>query len=278
MQENLLGKHTRYPSRYDASLMRPVLRAENRGHLNSKNFIARLQGFDIWHAYELSWLNQQGKPENRLGSFIVPCNSTNLIESKSLKLYLNSLNQERFEHPQQVQSLLEADLSAVAKGPVTVIFSELNQANSLAIKNPTGVCLDALNISTEQYFPQAELLELESGNGEGERIEELLYSDLLKSNCPVTGQPDWGSVFVEYKGKKINHVSLLKYIISYRQHSGFHEHCVESIFSDILRVCMPDELTVYACYLRRGGLDINPVRSTKSLVYENFQYLRLCRQ
>lgn len=216
-------------------------------------------GFDIWTAYELSWLDLQGKPVAKIAEFSMPCNTDNIVESKSFKLYLNSLNQERFDTPSKVASLLEKDLSACVNGPVMVALYSLDNYARQGLQVMPGICLDGLPVSVETYQPDASLLALD----EGVVVTESLYSHLLKTNCPVTGQPDWASILVRYTGSPINHESLLKYLISYRDHQDFHEQCIERIFMEILELCQPKDLEVCARYTRRGGLDINPYRSTK---------------
>ncbi len=228
-------------------------------------------GEDIWNAYEVSWLDAKGKPIVVIAEFRFPHNSPNIIESKSFKLYLNSLNQTHYETEQDVVAVLIRDLSAVAGVEVSVILRELNSIQTLVIH--TGdYCIDDLDIEASVYHPDASLLSL---NVNKAYVEERLVSHLLKSNCPVTDQPDWGSVFIDYKGKQINHESLLKYVISFREHTDFHEQCVERMYIDIMRHCQPEELVVSARYVRRGGLDINPYRSSKTLILTND---RLSRQ
>ncbi|WP_331345259.1 NADPH-dependent 7-cyano-7-deazaguanine reductase QueF [Cellvibrio sp. UBA7661] len=261
MSHNPLGQQTEYVSEYAPQLLFPIARTESRKHL----FIADVlpfYGVDIWTGYELSWLNLSGKPQVAVAEFRIPCDSEYIIESKSFKLYLNSLNQSCFESEKDVQGVLERDLSAVAKAavkvqlfPVTHRHKDGNYLESIA--RPTAIELDALDVSVDTYHPSPELLKTGSAF-----VEEMLVSHLLKTNCPVTGQPDWASVFIAYKGNQILHDNLLRYIISFREHQDFHEHCVERIFCDILRECKPQALSVYARYTRRGGLDINPFRSS----------------
>jgi 7-cyano-7-deazaguanine reductase len=200
----------------------------------------------------------------------VPAESANLIESKSFKLYLNSYNQTRFESWTQVETSLVKDLSACAGAAVNVVLQRINDTPPIQ-SGFEGICLDDQDVEIEVYDVDASLLATASE----EIVSETLYSDLLRSNCPVTGQPDWGSVCIEYTGKAISREALLKYLVSFREHSGFHELCVETIFVDLLQHCAPSELTVYARYLRRGGLDINPLRSSKSAEVGN---VRLARQ
>jgi len=252
----VLGKEVAYPSAYSPELLCVLPRGEGR-HVEGR---LPFMGSDRWYAYELSWLNPKGKPVVAMGCFIIPCESMGLIESKSLKLYLNSFNQTAFESLESVQNTLLKDFSAALGVDVRV---ELQLAESFSdwpgahVRKPEGICIDDEDVLVSTYSPSADLLNVEAGQVE----REVLYSNLLKSNCPVTGQPDWATVLVSYKGKKINRQSLLLYICSYRQHSGFHEQCVEQIFKDILQHCEPEFLAVEACYTRRGGLDINPFRT-----------------
>jgi len=215
-------------------------------------------GVDIWNAYELSWLNLNGKPMVACAEFRVPADSENIIESKSFKLYLNSFNQTRLGGIAELSAVLTKDLSAAAGAPVQVeIACPDDWGLNYGIQNPAGECLDSLDISPDSYQPNSMLLKA----SEGESVTEELYSHLLRSRCPVTSQPDWASVEIAYSGPRIDREGLLAYLISFREHDDFHEQCVEQIFSDINRYCQPTSLRVYARYLRRGGLDINPWRS-----------------
>jgi 7-cyano-7-deazaguanine reductase len=215
-------------------------------------------GEDVWHAYELSWLNSKGKPVVALAEFFIPAQSPNLIESKSFKLYLNTFNQTKFDSLQEVQNRLESDLSAATGADVHVTVVYLHQAGRSAdIGEFDAVCIDELDVSIEHYSTQPNMLKADLNT----LVSEKLVSHLLKSNCLVTGQPDWGSVIIDYTGAKIDHESLLKYLISFRQHNEFHEQCVERIFTDLMANCQCESLTVYARYTRRGGLDINPFRT-----------------
>jgi 7-cyano-7-deazaguanine reductase len=236
---------------------------------NDKILIALpFRGVDIWNAYEVSWLNPKGKPVVALAEFRIPATSTHIVESKSFKLYLNSFNLTRFETQAEVVQLMQSDLSKAAGGQVEVILT-LPQEN-VEIGKLEGRCIDDLDIEVEHYEPAPELL-----TAGGETLSESLVSHLLKSNCPVTGQPDWASIQVSYQGPKIDEKGLLAYLISYREHGDFHEQCVETIFMDIWNRCRPQKLSVYARYVRRGGLDINPFRSSLNDRPEN---MRLSRQ
>jgi 7-cyano-7-deazaguanine reductase len=268
-----LGKTTLYADRYDASLLDPISRSVARASLPLSN-TERLpfSGVDRWTGYELSWLNGSGKPLVAMAEFEFPCTSPRIIESKSFKLYLNSFNQTVFESVRAVASQMEKDLSQAAGAPVLVHLMDMRQAAALGVGHFTGICLDDLDVTCRTYEPNPELLRLAAGGAE---VHETLFSDLLKSNCPVTGQPDWASLYLRYAGPAIDRAALLQYIVSFRNHRDFHEHCVERIFLDVSRQLRPRELTVYARYTRRGGLDINPFRTNCG---EQLPELRLVRQ
>ncbi len=271
-----LGKSSEYVSSYDASLLCPIPRQASRRGLSIENSGLPFGGVDIWTGYELSWLDGRGKPQVAVAEFSFPCDSANIVESKSFKLYLNSLNQMRYDSWPQVSELLKADLSRVAAAPVAVRLLPLSASRApLAgelhhCAQFNGISLDELEVDIVDYQPNPALLEVSEA-----QVEELLCSDLLKTNCPVTGQPDWASLSIRYSGPQIDREGLLKYIVSYRQHQDFHENSVESIFMDLLKFCRPDKLSVYARYTRRGGLDINPFRSNCG---ESPAAIRLLRQ
>ena len=269
-QDSLLGKQTQYCSQYDASLLFPIPRKEKRDELNIDSTNLSFDGLDIWTAYEVSWLNSKGKPIVAIVDFAFPAESEYLIESKSFKLYLNSFNGTRFDNEQSVIDLWEKDLSNACGSVVSVDLRKLEFDETLIGKLP-GTNLDNLDIEVTQYSVDSSLLKV-NGN---ELVTETLNSNLLKSNCLVTGQPDWGSVVIRYEGKQIDHESLLQYIISFREHNEFHEQCVERIFTDIKKYCQPEKLTIYARYTRRGGLDINPYRSNFE---DEFDISRTLRQ
>ena len=250
-----LGKKSSYINTYSPQLLFPLPRKSKRDELGLSDTLP-FHGFDFWTGFEISWLNLKGKPQVAVAEFKLPAHSRCLIESKSFKLYLNSLNNSRFQDWASVQHLMIQDLSQAAEAPVEVQLFSLQEAPS-QIASFTGICLDELDIECTTYQPHADYLT----STPGQLVEETLYTDLLKSNCLVTGQPDWGSVQVSYKGQKIDHAGLLKYIVSLRDHNEFHEQCVERIFVDILHHCQPEKLSVYARYTRRGGLDINPYRT-----------------
>ncbi|MGH1374674.1 MAG: NADPH-dependent 7-cyano-7-deazaguanine reductase QueF [Cellvibrionaceae bacterium] len=255
---NVLGKQTEYISVYNPSLLCPIPRQQSRRELGLKPEALPFRGVDIWTAYEVSWLDSNGKPEVAVVEFEVPATSPNIIESKSFKLYLNSFNQTAFSSAYDVTRTMESDLTTAAGAPVMVTLKTLAQATQEAVGHFAGECIDHEPVKIECYSPSPDLLTLAQPE---KVVSETLYSDLLKSNCPVTGQPDWASVFVQYRGPQIDRASLLKYIISFREHQDFHEHCAERMYLDIQRHCNPEELTVYARYTRRGGLDINPYRT-----------------
>ncbi len=253
-----LGKSTAYVDHYDASLLQAVPRSMNREPLGLYPDNLPFHGADIWTLYELSWLNAKGLPQVAVGEISLNANSQNLIESKSFKLYLNSFNQTVFPDWETVQETLTRDLSACAQGDVTVTVSRLSEIEGTPVGRFDGICIDEQDIEIDSYEFSTDYLA--SAKGE-EIVEESLVSHLLKSNCLITHQPDWGSVQIRYRGPKIDREALLRYLVSFRHHNEFHEQCVERIFNDLLRFCQPEKLAVYARYTRRGGLDINPWRS-----------------
>ncbi|MCE2569992.1 NADPH-dependent 7-cyano-7-deazaguanine reductase QueF [Motilimonas eburnea] len=253
-----LGQDTQYDATYDPTLLQAVPRSLNRDDLALKGDPLPFHGFDLWGLYELSWLNAKGKPVVATAHCKLDAGSENLIESKSFKLYLNSLNQQKFSSEQAVLDTLVKDLSACANGQVDVtLYTDLDQ-NYETLGSFSGHLIDDLDIEINTYDFNPDYLKNSTTT---EVVEETLYSHLLKSNCLVTNQPDWGSVLIKYQGPKINPEHLLRYLISFRQHNEFHEQCVERIFQDISHYCKPTKLTVFARYTRRGGLDINPFRS-----------------
>ncbi len=272
VHDSALGKSVAGSAHYDPGLLFPIPRASGREALGLGAALP-FHGVDIWNAYELSWLDPRGKPQVAMAEFRVPASSPNLIESKSFKLYLNSLNAMRSADFESVQQLLRADLSKAAGGDVGVILRLLNAKEVSTIEAPEGHSIDELDIEIDQYGPpRAELL---GADINAKAVVETLVSDLLKSNCPVTGQPDWASVQIHYAGAPIDRAGLLRYLISYRNHDDFHEQCVERIFRDIQMRCAPEQLTVHARYTRRGGLDINPWRSNvNDLDAENRRLIR----
>jgi 7-cyano-7-deazaguanine reductase len=253
-QDSLLGRETAYPSQYDATLLFPIARAAGRAELGIADDALPFVGHDRWHAYELSWLDARGKPCVATATLTVPCDSPSLVESKSLKLYLNSLNAERFNSDEAARERIATDLSVRAGADVSV---QLGLPPMMAEKEAESI--DAQDLDIDDYGPpNPSYLSADAT----QPVEESLLSHLLKSNCPVTGQPDWASVSIRYRGPRIDRDGLLRYLVSFRDHADFHEHCVERIFSDLLAQCRPQALSVEARYTRRGGLDINPWRAT----------------
>ena len=258
-----LGKSTDYRDTYDAGLLQGVPRSLNRDPLGLHADTLPFHGADIWTLYELSWLNAKGLPQVAVGHVELSHTTVNLVESKSFKLYLNSFNQTRFGSWEDVRHTLERDLSACAQGDVTVSLYRLDEIEGQPIAHFHGTCIDNQDIEIDNYQFNADYLLNSTGS---KKVEETLVSHLLKSNCLITHQPDWGSVQIEYRGSQIDREKLLRYLVSFRHHNEFHEQCVERIFSDILRFCKPESLSVYARYTRRGGLDINPWRSNTDFV------------
>lgn len=253
-QDLPLGRAVDYPRHYDPSLLYPIARSLGRTALQldgTPPFI----GVDRWHAYELSWLDARGKPQVATATLTVPAESPNLIESKSLKLYLNSFNASRFDDAAAVRDRIAADLAQAAGASVAVAFG---LPAIVGAGDDTAILVDTLEVAIDDYGPpNAAHLQCED-----EVIEETLRSQLLKSNCPVTGQPDWADVHIAYRGPRLDRAGLLRYLVSFRDHAEFHEQCVERIFIDVLTHCRPQQLSVEARYTRRGGLDINPWRAT----------------
>ncbi len=259
-----LGKASPYADQYDPGLLFPIARAPKRSEIGITGSVPFV-GADLWTAFELSWLNERGKPQVALAHFTVPCETPNIVESKSFKLYLNSLNNTRFATAQDVQARLRADISeAVWRGaqhPGTVGVRLLlpEQFDQEPVHELDGLNLDRLDIECHTYQPAPELLRAAMDEAP---VSEVLVSHLLKSNCLVTGQPDWGSVRIAYTGPQIDQERLLQYLVSFRNHNEFHEQCVERIYMDLWTRCQPIKLEVYARYTRRGGLDINPWRTS----------------
>ena len=267
-----LGQNTEYKSQYDASLLQPVPRRLNREGLGIVEQQPFNQGADVWTCYELSWLNSNGLPQVAIADVEIDFKSENLIESKSFKLYLNSFNQTKFASIEEVEQTLTRDLSQYASGQVSVRIHKLADYTNQPIVNFSGECIDEQEIQIESYTFSNQHLE---NIAEDEIVEETLVSHLLKSNCLITSQPDWGSVQIHYVGKRLNREKLLRYLVSFREHNEFHEQCVERIFTDLMQFAKPEKLTVYARYTRRGGLDINPFRSNFESIPVD---LRMARQ
>ncbi len=262
-EDLLLGKETQYIFEYDKSLIFPIERAGNRARLNMDksrvNGELPFFGADVWTGYEISWLNPKGKPQVAIAEFTIPAESRNIVESKSFKLYLNSFNHTKLTHRDELQKTLQQDLSIGFGSEIKVVLFTVDAFPVAQVS--LGENIDDLDVEIDEYQPNAKLLKANAA----ECTNETLNSHLLKSNCPVTSQPDWATVVVKYKGSALDKAAFLKYIISYRNHDDFHEHCVEQIFCDLCKVGEFEELVVSARYTRRGGLDINPTRSLKPL-------------
>jgi len=263
-EDSHLGRSVAYADQYDASLLYPMARLPKRQEIGVPATLP-FMGADLWTAYELSWLNARGKPLVALAQITVPCETPNIVESKSLKLYLNSFSNTRFVDSAEVLASLRADLSEAAwrgsdqSGSVGIKLLNAEQFALQSVQELDGLSLDRLDIECDHFHPAPELL---SAALEEQPVSEVLTSQLLKSNCPVTGQPDWASLQISYSGPQIDQEGLLQYIVSFRNHNDFHEQCVERIYLDIWTRCKPTKLSVYARYTRRGGLDINPFRTS----------------
>lgn len=258
LNEAPLGKAVAYSGQYDPGLLFPIPRVGKREELGIAGALPFI-GVDIWNAYEMSWLDARGKPRVALAEFRVPAESPNIVESKSFKLYLGSHALTRVADTDTLRAQLARDLSEAAGAPVSVVLTSASSKQALPIEQLEGELLDDLPIEINHYGPPDPG---QLGCNPEAVVEESLVSHLLKSNCPVTGQPDWASVQVRYKGPRLDRAGLLRYLVSFREHSDFHEQCVERLFVDILTACQPSRLSVYARYTRRGGLDINPFRCT----------------
>lgn len=268
-----LGKETQYDTSYNPGRLYPIPRAGKRLEIGIDPHKLPFFGFDCWNHYEVSWLNEKGKPNVAIAEIYYDCTSLCIIESKSLKLYFNSLNNTQFKTIDAVEKIIQACLEKAIGSPVIVKINQLGHSQQALIQEAfTGECIDAIDVECTKYTVEPNYLTTSN-----ELVNETLYSDLLKSNCLVTNQPDWGSVQIIYEGNKINREGLLQYLVSFRNHNEFHEQCIERIFVDIMTRCKPRELTVYGRYTRRGGLDINPYRSTKRIDFKNCNY-RLIRQ
>lgn len=268
-----LGKKTQYDQAYNPSRLYPIPREGKRREIGIDPDNLPFSGFDCWNHYEVSWLNEKGKPIVATAEIYYDCSSPFIVESKSLKLYFNSFNNSKFKTIDEVEKIIQQDLEKAIDAKVTVIIYPLSH-NKLALIHEKfdGECIDDLDVECTKYTVETSYLSTSN-----ELINQTLYSDLLKSNCLVTNQPDWGSVQIIYKGNKIHREGLLKYLVSFRNHNEFHEQCIERIFVDIMKHCKPQELTVYGRYTRRGGLDINPYRSTQNVSFKDLN-TRLIRQ
>lgn len=263
-----LGIQVDHKETYHPAHLFPVPRKEARAGLGIDTPLP-FTGSDIWNAYELSWLDAKGKPWVALGEIVFPCTTKNIVESKSLKLYFNSFNQTRFDSQKQVAACIKKDLSACVQSDVRVTLFSPDEAPSFCIEKPKGTCIDHLDVTIDDFNVRPAYLKTGAA-----RTKERLYSNLLRTNCPVTRQPDWATVFIAYSGPAMDHEGLLKYLISFRCHTGFHENCVETIYMDILNRCCPDTLTVSARFTRRGGIDINPFRTNTDTTVTNDRLVR----
>jgi len=270
MSKTPLGKPTDYPAEYSPQVLFAVPRIEARRALGLGAELP-FQGEDVWNAWDLTWLEPTGKPVAATAVIIVPAESVNIVESKSLKLYLNSLAMSRYASIDEVAEIIRRDLSRITESEVQISLAPARAFSTGRIVDLPGDCIDDLDVEIGASGVDAKTLKTAGEDS----IEEELHSHLLRSNCPVTHQPDMGSILIRYRGPAIDRESLLRYIVSFRQHNDFHEACVERIFLDIKASCHPEKLTVYARYNRRGGLDINPFRSDFETTAEN---LRLWRQ
>jgi 7-cyano-7-deazaguanine reductase len=268
-----LGKKTAYDTSYNPDRLYPIPRKAKREEIGIDPAALPFTGFDCWNHYEVSWLNEKGKPIVAMAEIYYDCNSPCIVESKSLKLYFNSFNQTKFKSSDEVAHIIKKDLEKIIEAEVMVVIRSLGRsALSIIHDEFAGECIDDLDVECTKYNVHPAYLSTSN-----EQVQETLYSDLLKSNCLVTNQPDWGSVQIIYKGKKIDREGLLKYLVSFRTHNEFHEQCIERIFADIMQQCKPDELTVYGRYTRRGGIDINPYRTSRKEKWKEMNY-RLIRQ
>ncbi|MFC5607453.1 NADPH-dependent 7-cyano-7-deazaguanine reductase QueF [Variovorax soli] len=264
-EQSQLGRASAYVDQYDPGQLFPIARATQREAMGIRGEPLPFFGADLWTAFELSWLNARGKPQLAIAHFTIPCETPNIIESKSFKLYLNSFNSSVFADAAAVRERLADDLSEAVwrgsgrSGRVGVKLLAPDMFDREPVHELDGVDLDRLDLDCTHYQPAPELL---GANFDEQPVTETLTSRLLKSNCLVTGQPDWGSVQIRYSGPQIDQAGLLRYIVSFRQHNEFHEPCAERIFTDIMQYCRPTKLAVYARYTRRGGLDINPFRTS----------------
>lgn len=272
-EQSELGRTSGYDPHYNPQRLFAIARDAKRQELGINPNTLPFYGFDCWNHYEVSWLNEKGKPIVALAEIFYDCATPFLIESKSLKLYFNSFNNTHFKNHDEVSQVVARDLTQRLGGPARIRLTSLHENDLGTIQMaPPGECIDALDVACSVYLVEPEYLVVENI-----QVEEILYSNLLKSNCLVTKQPDWGSVHIAYTGKQMNREGLLKYLVSFRNHNEFHEQCIERIFVDIMRRCNPEKLTVYGRYTRRGGLDINPYRSTEKTTSDHLNQ-RLIRQ
>jgi 7-cyano-7-deazaguanine reductase len=270
MTELPLGKATSYPDRYSPEILCPIARADNRKRIGIAAALP-FAGVDIWNAWDLTWLDRQGQPRTATAEIRVPADSPRIVESKSMKLYLGSFAMSGYASPEALRDVMTEDLAKCTGVAVSVRIDTLDATQGRGLQRLPGTSLDHPGVPCSVWEVDAGLLRADADTV----AREDLYSDALRSLCPVTGQPDLASVLICYEGPKIDHASLLRYIVSYRRHQDFHENCVERMFADIVDRCGAHKLTVYARYQRRGGIDINPFRSNFESAPIN---LRLWRQ
>jgi len=272
MADNPLGKSVAYPEHYAPELLHAIPRSTSRAILGIDDQLGMF-GTDYWHAFELSWMNKQGKPQVACGELLFDADSVNIVESKSLKLYLHSLNNEVFSNADGFADRISQDLSGVSQSAVSVFIRALDELNLCQLNTPLGKCIDNAELKAPDQAADAGILKVNNSRSETKAV----YSNLFRSNCPITGQPDWATVQIEYTGPQINESHLLSYLCSYRLHQGFHEECAERLFRDLMIQCQPEKLTVGMNFLRRGGLDINPYRSSEPVAANKVGF-RLVRQ
>ena len=265
-----LGQETGYPDKYAPELLCPISRADSRAALRISGPLP-FKGVDIWNAWELTWLGEGNLPAVATAEITVPADSPRIVESKSLKLYLNSFSMSRYSSPAEVSEIVASDLGTCVGGPVSVKVQPVGHTEARRVSRLAGACLDSMSVTCTDWEVDADLLQADSD----ELVEEDLHTHVLRSLCPVTSQPDTGSLQISYRGPKIDRASVLRYIVSYRQHEDFHEACVERMFVDLMSQCAPEKLSIHARYQRRGGIDINPYRSNTD---ERPPNLRLWRQ
>lgn len=266
LESSELGKKSAYISQYDPKLLFAIPRNNKRQEIGIGANLP-FKGVDIWNHFEVSWLNPKGKPQVAIAEISIPCDSPNIVESKSMKLYFNSFNNTKITNINELTKTIQNDLDITVQSQTTVKIFNINTINDQSLQ---GICLDDLDIECSIYNVHKDYLMTSD-----EIVNETLFSHLLKANCLVTKQPDWGSIQIDYQGLQINHENLLRYIVSYRNHNEFHEQCIERIFVDILQICKPTKLSVYGRFTRRGGLDINVFRSTENVyTIENQKTIR----
>ncbi|MDX1924218.1 MAG: NADPH-dependent 7-cyano-7-deazaguanine reductase QueF [Rickettsiaceae bacterium] len=270
MANLVLGQGVLYPQQYDPTVLFPIPRIVNRVKIKLGS---TFYGYDIWNCYEISWLNSKGKPEVRIAEIFVSSDSPSLIESKSLKLYFFSFNNERFESEEMVRDIMIRDISRATGKEIVVKLKKISELEEIRLSKPDGICIDDLDIEISAKHSSAKIIKIEN-----QTTEETIYSNLHKTNCLITHQPDWATVIVSYKGPKINHASFLEYIISHRDEDMFHEDSVEKIYADLLGLAKFEKILVEARYTRRGGIDINPIRANFPIDINNYANLRLARQ